>query len=266
MHRKFKGFRGWGEVGLANSSLPDLLAIGENAARSPICSENGPGGQPPHHSRICPVPSFSRPVSPVSSQTKCRRRSRLVTSCKIRRSIMGGSLFQLKDEPERSEGRANWKRSARPPWPINWHQRPPPVRCGSRSTRAPDNWVRTCLPWPSCILVDPEKVILRQAGFEYRGVSDLAGRAESSRRPAGGREKCAKKLRGACGSSLRRRPGQHSSHFLQPPSDGCAPTGVRSSDVRCWVPLRLGGFIHRHSAGDVLPLRRLSTCTVIAPS
>jgi Cu+-exporting ATPase len=57
--------------------------------------------------------------------------------------------------------------------------------------------------------VDPEKVILRHIEVEYFGLGGFGRRAARSMRSSYRAEKCAKKLRGACGSSLLRPTGPH---------------------------------------------------------
>jgi hypothetical protein len=56
-------------------------------------------------------------------------------------------------------------------------------------------------------LVDPEKVFFRHSQTVFGGSASLVGAISSSSGVSGGAEKCAKKLRGAYGSSSQQQPG-----------------------------------------------------------
>ena len=58
-------------------------------------------------------------------------------------------------------------------------------------------------------IVDPEKVVFMHTAVEPGRLEGLAGSEPVCRSASGSSEKCAKKLRGASGSSWRQPPGQH---------------------------------------------------------
>jgi hypothetical protein len=58
-------------------------------------------------------------------------------------------------------------------------------------------------------LVDPEKVVFMRSGAEPGGLEGPLGSESGGRRGSGSSEKCAKKLRGASGSSWRQQPEPH---------------------------------------------------------
>ena len=113
-------------------------------------------------------------------------------------------------------------------------------------------------------LVDLERVIFVFPRITFAG-RWKPGRVEIAPIcPAGCAANCAKKLPGASGSSSPRHAARHRSHRWQRPSAGYVPTGVPSSDARCWVRPLLGGLSIARvaSAFPPLPLVRAHSYSV----